>query len=85
MAHFVYILQSEKDGRYYIGETHDVAARLRFHNAGLQRSTRSRTPFKLVHVEEFTNREEALKREKQLKAYKGGNSFKKLIEGSSPA
>ena len=84
MAHFVYILQSEKDCRYYIGETHDVTARVAFHNAGLQRSTRSRTPFKLVHVEEFTNREEALKREKQIKGYKGGNSFKKLIEGSSP-
>jgi hypothetical protein len=30
MAHYVYILQSLKDGRYYIGETGDVEARLLF-------------------------------------------------------
>jgi|GEM_PF-6508817 len=37
MAHFVYILQSLKDFRYYIGETADVESRLSFHNTGLQR------------------------------------------------
>ena len=85
MPHYVYILQSEKDNRYYIGETHDIDARLAFHDAGLQRSTRGRIPFKLVYFEEFANRHEALKREKEIKGYKGGRSFKKLLEGSSPA
>ena len=85
MPHYLYILQSEKDGRYYIGETHDVKARLAFHNAGLQRSTSRRIPFRLIHVEEFADRKLALMREKQIKGFKGGNSFKKLIEGSSPA
>ena len=85
MPHFVYILQSEKDGRYYIGETHDIGGRVAFHNAGLQRSTRSRIPFKLLYVEQWPNRGEALKREKEIKNYKGGRSFKKLLEGSSPA
>ena len=85
MPHYVYILQSEKDGGYYVGETHDVAARLAFHNDGLQRSTKTRIPFRLVYVEELADRHAALKREKEIKRYKGGNSFKKLIEGSSPA
>ncbi len=39
MPHFVYILQSQKDQKYYIGETANVAARLLFHNSGRQRST----------------------------------------------
>ncbi len=79
MAHYVYILQSKKDGKYYIGETTDVNARLLFHNRGKQRSTKHRIPFRLILIEEYENRELALKREKQIKNYKGGEAFKKLI------
>ena len=79
--YFVYILQSQKDGRYYIGSTRDVEARLIFHNKVLQRSTKSRIPLVLVYSETFTNKLDALKREKQMKAYKGGNAFKKLLDG----
>jgi putative endonuclease len=85
MAHYVYILQSLKDFRYYIGETADVEARLKFHNAGLQRSTRSRIPFKIILTETYPDRSKALKREKEIKSWKGGNSFKELLEGNSPA
>jgi putative endonuclease len=81
MPHYVYILQSLKDNKYYIGETHDVEARLAFHNAGKQRSTKHRIPFKLILIEEFENRFLALKREKQIKSWKGGNAFKVLISG----
>ena len=83
--YYVYILQSEKDNRCYIGSTSDVHERLKFHNAGLQRSTRYRIPFRLVYVEELPDKPAALKREKEIKGYKGGNSFKKLIQGCSPA
>jgi len=81
MPHFVYIIQSLKDYGYYIGETADLNARLDFHNAGKQRSTQNRIPFRLVLTEEFPDRTYALKREKQIKSWKGGHSFKKLIDG----
>ena len=81
MPHYVYILQSEKDKKYYIGETSDAAARLLFHNTGKQRSTRNRIPFIIILVEQFETRHEALKREKQIKSWKGGNAFKALISG----
>ena len=81
MSHYVYILQSLKDQRYYIGETSDIEARLLFHNSGKQRSTKSRIPFRLILVEEYPDRETALKREKQIKSWKGGEAFKKLING----
>lgn len=81
MPHFVYILQSQKDKKYYIGETADVAARLLFHNSGRQRSTKNRIPFVLILIEQFETREEALLREKQIKSWKGGNAFKQLIFG----
>ncbi|MBL0183133.1 MAG: GIY-YIG nuclease family protein [Chitinophagaceae bacterium] len=81
MPHYVYILQSLKDQKYYVGETHGVEARLQFHNSGKQRSTRNRIPFKIVVVEIFENRIDALQREKQIKSWKGGMAFKKLIAG----
>jgi putative endonuclease len=83
--HFVYILKSQKDGKYYIGETADIEARLAYHNAGKQRSTKNRIPFIIVIVEMFSSREEALIREKQIKSWKGGNAFKKLVEAGGPA
>ncbi|HQW93078.1 MAG TPA: GIY-YIG nuclease family protein [Ferruginibacter sp.] len=81
MPYFVYILQSLKDGKYYIGETHDVEARLLFHNSGKQRSTKNRIPFRIVIIEQYENREVALAREKQIKSWKGGNAFKLLVNG----
>lgn len=32
-----------------------------------------------VHTEEFITKTDALKRELEIKSYKGGNAFKKLI------
>ena len=81
MAHYIYILQSLKDNKYYIGETTNVQARLLFHNGGYQRSTKSRIPFRLVTFEEYPDKTEALIREKHIKSWKGGNAFHLLIKG----
>ena len=81
MSYFVYILQSLKDQKYYIGSSANVEARLKFHNSGLQRSTRNRVPFRLVLFEELYSKEEALIREKLIKSRKGGEGFKKLVNG----
>ena len=77
--YFVYIIQSLKDRKYYIGSTSNIELRLKFHNSGRQRSTKHRIPFVLVYSESFQNRSEAEKREKQIKSYKGGEAFKKLL------
>ena len=79
MSYFVYVLKSQKDNKNYIGSTSDVEKRLAFHNKGLQRSTRTRTPFVLIYHEEFTTKQEALKRELYIKSLKGGEAFKKLL------
>ena len=81
MSHYIYILQSLKDHKYYIGYTTNVENRLIFHNSGKQRSTKFRIPFRLVHAEKFESKTDALKREKQIKSYKGGEAFKKIISG----
>ena len=76
---YVYILRSLKDEKYYIGSTSNVESRLAYHNFGKQRSTKNRIPFELVYFESYPTKSEALKREKQIKSYKGGVAFKRLI------
>lgn len=78
---YVYIIKGKKSGKFYIGSTQDVEERLRQHAIGNTRSLKDKGPFVLVHKEDFQTRTEARKRENQIKRYKGGNAFKKLIIG----
>ena len=78
--YFVYILQSEKDAGFYIGFTSNLENRIKQHNAGKTKSLKHRRPLRVIYVEEFITIKEAKAREKQIKAYKGGIAFKKLIE-----
>jgi putative endonuclease len=68
MAYYVYILNSLKDSKYYIGSTSNLVARIAYHIAGKQRLTRYRIPFILVYSEEFADKGEAEKRERQIKS-----------------
>ncbi len=45
--YFTYILQSEKDGRYYIGSTNNLENRLKRHNKGYSRYTKNNGLLKL--------------------------------------
>ena len=76
---YVYILKSQKHGRYYIGSSGNIDERLVRHNAGRNKSTKSGIPWNLIYKEEFQTRHEAYKREQQIKSYKSGKTFKKLI------
>lgn len=75
----VYILRSLKKEWYYIGHTSDKESRFEFHNNGKVRSTKPYSPFSLIYSEEFLTKAEAFKRELQIKRYKHGEAFKKLI------
>ncbi len=74
----VYILRSQ-DGRHYVGQTANLEDRLRRHKAGFSKSTRFGRPWILVYCERFDNRADAIRREGQIKAYKGGEAFRKLL------
>lgn len=75
----VYILQSEKDKHYYIGQTNNIEKRLIRHKKGQVQSTKSRLPLQLIHQEAYNTRTEAMKREKYLKSLKSGNEWKTLL------
>src|SRR3989344_1433576 len=76
----VYILKSVQDGGYYIGCTSNIYRRLKEHNLGKTVSLRKRLPLLLVYSEQHNSKEEAFVREKQIKSYKGGVAFKKLLK-----
>ncbi|MFA5188424.1 MAG: GIY-YIG nuclease family protein [Patescibacteria group bacterium] len=79
MNYIVYILQSLKNGRYYIGHIADIQNRLRQHNNGEVKSTKPYLPWKVKYTEKCKTKSDAYKRELEIKRYKGGLFFKRLL------
>ena len=75
----VYILQSLKDKRTYVGYTKDFEERLKKHNSGQVRSTKYRTPFKILFTESFDNIKDAKSRELWWKSKTGRNKLKEYF------
>ena len=90
MSFFVYVLKSLKTGRFYVGQTNDLADRLRRHNEGRVKSTKAYAPWSMVYFEKYERRAEAMeracapsasarRRERELKSFKGTAKFLELI------
>jgi putative endonuclease len=82
MLYHVYILQSQTTGRYYIGQSIDVRARIAYHNANYSLSLKNRGPWKLVYTEQYASRSEAVRRERQIKSWKDRRMIEKLLSAS---
>ena len=69
-TYIVYIVEC-KDWRYYIGITNDLEKSLCEHNTGQDENsyTYSRRPVELKYFETFTDVNQAIAREKQLKGW----------------
>ncbi len=65
--YYFYILYSKRRGRYYYGHTSDVDIRLKRHNEGWTKSTKSGIPWKVVYCEQYPTKSEAIKRELEVK------------------
>jgi len=76
---YLYILRSGKDEKLYIGITHDIESRLSAHNSGWVRSTRSRRPFKVVYLKQYSTRQEAAREEWLLKHTPGAGKRKHAV------
>ena len=79
MEYFVYVLQSEIDGRLYKGQTSNIDKRIIEHNTGKTKSTKGFKPWKLVYLEIFDSRSEAVLREKYFKTGSGREFLKEKI------
>ncbi|OGH15197.1 MAG: hypothetical protein A3H50_00700 [Candidatus Levybacteria bacterium RIFCSPLOWO2_02_FULL_37_10] len=79
-----YVIRSRTTGKIYIGQTADWRKRLMRHNGVLPSRTRSYTkinmgPWEIVYNEKFTNRQDALKREKYLKSHHGRDWLREIL------
>ena|SRR3989338_2953446 len=78
--HYVYVLCSQKDNEWYIGQTdRHPEERLREHNAGQMVSTKLRRPLELIYYEMYRHKQDALGREKFLKSGAGHNFVRKQL------
>jgi len=74
--YFVYILLSLKDNKLYTGFTANIRKRVKQHNNGEVESTWKRRTLILLYFEVYSNKEDALKREKYLKS--GGRARRNI-------
>lgn len=77
---YVYVLQSSRDRKLYIGLTTNLKRRFQQHARGEVRSTSKRRPFKLIHYEYFINKEDAGAREKYLKSGYGHEQLRNMLK-----
>ena len=85
MSAWVYIMSNRRDGVLYIGVTADLSRRIVQHREGKGSAFCRRYGLKrLVYAEEHDSIEEAIAREKAMKAWKRAWKIE-LIEGVNPA
>jgi putative endonuclease len=80
--HYVYILRSLRNGRYYVGSSSDPERRLVAHNAGEVRATRYLLPWETVYREQHPDGRSARQREYQIKRMKSRKYIDGLIDSS---
>jgi len=76
----VYVLHSKKFDKIYIGYTSDLEGRLVSHNEkGTKGYTLRYRPWTLVHTETFTDKKQAMRRERELKSARGRKFIREEI------
>lgn len=77
---YVYVLESKKTQRWYIGSTKDLRKRILAHNTGLNKSTKYGIPWRLIYYEVSLHRNDARAREKYLKSGMGRRYLKNRLK-----
>ena len=80
MQYTVYIIYSSTADRFYVGFTGDeIEERLRKHNSNHKGFTGKFNDWQVVYTEIFTTKQEAMVREKEMKAWKSRSKIQTLI------
>ena len=81
---YVYILTNWNNRVLYVGVTNDIQRRVYEHRRGeVDGFTKKYNVYKLVHLEEYGQVEEAILREKQVKGYRREKKIK-LVTRDNP-
>ncbi len=77
---YLYILKTRKG--FYIGSTDDIEERLRRHQSGEVKSTKSQLPVRLVYQAYYPIRGVAQRREYEIKRWKNHQRVLELVRSS---
>ncbi|MBI3520702.1 MAG: GIY-YIG nuclease family protein [Bacteroidetes bacterium] len=80
---YIYILYSQKVDKYYVGQTEDIEGRLISHKTGISKYTSISDDWILVYKESFNTRNEAIRRENEIKKKKSKKYIEWLISESN--
>ena len=83
--YYFYILRSLRNEKLYLGQTADLKARLRSHNAGTNKATKLNIPYELIFYSAFKNEKDAVNCEKYFKTTAGWKRIHKMLENSLTA
>jgi len=67
MEFCVYIMWSERLGKFYVGSTGNLENRVKRHNKGEEKFTSKGVPWKLIWSESYRTRSEAVQMENKIK------------------
>ena len=77
---YTYIVKCS-DGTFYTGWTKDLEKRISAHNSGKgAKYTKSRRPVALMYYEEFSTKEEAMRREYEIKQMTRKKKLELIVE-----
>ena len=80
MFFYVYVLESLKDKKRYIGYTSSLRRRIEEHQKGLSFTTKPRLPMKLIYFEACINDNDAKRREGYFKTTRGRRFLAKRLK-----
>lgn len=78
--YYIYVLESIKNNKLYIGSTQDLRKRIEQHNKGKNASTKRYLPWKLIYYEACLNHNDALRREHYFKTTQGQRLLKRRLK-----
>jgi len=82
MSYTVYILYSLSVDRYYVGQSSNLENKMKRHNQGKSKHTKSGIPWSLKYKEAFASRSEAIAREKEIKGSESRAQLVRTIHSS---
>jgi len=81
--YFTYAIFNKKHKKIYIGQTKDLENRLKLHAEKIFKNSytaRFNGDWQIIYKEEFETKAESLRREKQLKSYRGREFIHRIVD-----
>ena len=77
--YYFYILRSGKNEKLYLGQTSNLKARIKSHNAGENKATKPNIPYELIFYSAFKSEKDAITCEQYFKTTAGRKRLYRML------